>query len=158
MKRILIATDGSPSAQQAVEFGVDLAKHEDAAIAVVYVVSTAAIVAMNGFGIAGYVPYELTADDEAVLDDAAAVADREGVAAVSKLLRGDPVTEIVQYADLLGADLIVVGSRGRGAIAAAMLGSVSRGVLARAKRPVLVVRSAEVAEPAEPALALAAST
>jgi nucleotide-binding universal stress UspA family protein len=148
MKRILIATDGSAAAQHAVELGIDLAKHEDAGVAVVHVVPPDTIVATTGFGFSGYVPYEVTEDDQAVLDEALAVAEREGVTAISKLLRGDPVTEIVDYADLLGAELIVVGSRGHGAIASVLLGSVSRGLLARAKRPVLVVRAVEVAEPA----------
>ena len=58
------------------------------------------------------------------------------------MLRGDPVDEIVAYADTVDADLIVVGSRGHGAVASALLGSVSRGVLREARRPVLVVRAA----------------
>jgi nucleotide-binding universal stress UspA family protein len=148
MKRILIATDGSAAAQQAVELGVDLALHEGAAVAIVQVLPSSDVIAMDGFGLVGHVPYEVMAHDQAVLDEAVAVADREGVPAVPKLLRGEPVTEIVTYADLLGADLIVVGSRGHGALASALLGSVSRGVLARAGRPVLVVRAAQVAEPA----------
>ena len=58
------------------------------------------------------------------------------------MLRGDTVNEIVAYADSHDVDLIVVGSRGHGAIASALLGSVSRGVLAESKRPVLIVRAA----------------
>jgi nucleotide-binding universal stress UspA family protein len=146
MKRILIATDGSTAAQEAVELGVDIAKHEEAAVALVHVVPTTDVVSRNGLGLVGHVPYEVTAADQGVLEEAVAAARREGVAAVSTFLRGDPVTRIVEYADLLGADLIVVGSRGHGAVASALLGSVSRGVLARAQRPVLVVRASRVAE------------
>ena len=148
MKRILIATDDSPAARQAVELGVDLARQEGAAVAIVHVIPSSDVVPMDGFGLVGSVPYEATRDDEAVLDDAVAIADREGVPAISKLLHGDPATEIVEYADVLGADLIVVGSRGHGALASVLLGSVSRGVLARAQRAVLVVRATQVAEPA----------
>jgi nucleotide-binding universal stress UspA family protein len=147
MKRILIATDGSQAAHQALEFGLDLARHEEAAVAIVHVVPFSDGVPLDGFGLVGRVPYEVNGNDQAVLDEAAAIADREGVPAVSKLLRGDPATEIVEYADALGADLIVVGSRGHGGLASALLGSVSRGVLARARRPVLVVRASEVVEP-----------
>ena len=99
------------------------------------------LVSTNGFGLVGRVPYEPTASDESVLDDAIAVADREDVPAISKLLRGDAVTEIIAYADLIGADLIVVGSRGHGTVASALLGSVSRRVLTHSERPVLIVRA-----------------
>ena len=62
----------------------------------------------------------------------------------SLLASGVPVDEIVACADSIDADMIVVGSHGRGAIATAFLGSVSRGVLHEARRPVLVVRGAPV--------------
>jgi nucleotide-binding universal stress UspA family protein len=66
--------------------------------------------------------------------------------ATTKLLRGDTVDEIVAYADNLDVDLIVVGSRGHGALAGALLGSVSRGVLSESKRPVAVIRGLANAE------------
>jgi nucleotide-binding universal stress UspA family protein len=147
MKRILIATDGSAAAQHAVELGVELAKNEDAAIAFVYVGAALRSAPMNGFGLVGYVPHEQTSSDQAVLDDAMAVADHEGVPAISKVLRGDAVTEIDAYADLIGVDLIVVGSRGHGTIASAAFGSVSRGFLTHSERPVLIVRAVPVSEP-----------
>ena len=146
MERILIATDGSEAAKEAVELGVDLAVHESAAVAIVHVVPQDDLVSRNGFGLVGHVPYEPTAADEAVLADAVAVADRRSVSATSKLLRGEPAAEIIAYAELIRADLIVVGSRGRGAVASALLGSVSRAVLGHATRPVLVVRASLVTE------------
>ena len=147
MKRILIATDGSAAANEAVELGVDLARDEGAEAIFVHVVQTADTVTMNGFGLIGSVPFEPTEWDEDVLQDAEAVADRRGVPTRAELLRGDPVAEITRYAETIDADLIVVGSRGHGALASVFLGSVSRGLLGVAQLPVLVVRAAAVHEP-----------
>ena len=147
MKRILIATDGSAAAHEAVEHGVELARHEGAEALLVHVAPLSHMVSMNGFGLMGYVPYEPTKLDEKVLDDAKAVAEEQDVPATTELLRGDPAHEIVAYADAMDVDLIVVGSRGHGTVASAVLGSVSRGIVSATKRPVLVIRTAHVREP-----------
>ena len=60
---------------------------------------------------------------------------------------GPPVRVILGLSDALGADLIVMGSQGRGPLLRLALGSVSEGVLYRAARPVLVARGGEDAWP-----------
>lgn len=143
MKRILIATDGSASSVEAVDFGVELAAEHEAKVIFVHVAPAFDVVPMAGYGMAGgipHVPHELDAVDRAALEDATHVAVRAGVEASSKLLVGHAAAEIVAYAESEGVDLIVVGSRGHGAIATMLLGSVSREVLSDSKRPVAVIR------------------
>lgn len=53
---------------------------------------------------------------------------------------GHPVEEIIQEADQNDYDMIIMGAHGHGAIAGAVIGSVSRRVLRRSTTPVLVVR------------------
>jgi nucleotide-binding universal stress UspA family protein len=142
MNRILIATDGSPSSREAVKFGLELAAAQDALVTFVFVAPEVDIIPVGGFGLTVARPHELTETDRKPLDEAFELADGLDVRANEKLLRGDPVDEIVAYADTVDADLIVVGSRGHGVIASAVLGSVSRGILHEARRPVLVVRTA----------------
>ena len=141
MKRILIATDGSAPATQALELGLDLAADEDAHAIVVEVIPPLDTMPFGGFGLSttGFV-HETTEEERAVLVEAAELAHARGVDVETELLRGAPVSEIVAYAEVRDVDLIVVGSRGHGSLTSAVLGSVSHGVLRHTSRPVLIVR------------------
>ena len=152
MKRIMVATDGSHSSTEAVAFGIELAAEQRTELVFVHVVPFMDVVPATGFvSIGGAFPHEVTEHDRTLLDDAVASAGEHEIVATTALLRGDPVGEIVAFAETHDVDLIIVGSRGHGTIASALLGSVSRGVLAEAKRPVLIVRAAPVPASTKPA-------
>jgi nucleotide-binding universal stress UspA family protein len=144
MKTIVIATDGSPSAREAVGFGLDLAAEQKARPVIVHVAPAIDLYPSVGFGMSSAQEHEPTETDWSSLEEAKALAAKRGIEVQTELLRGNPVDEIVACADSIDADLIVIGSRGHGAIASAVLGSVSLGVLHESRRPVLVVRSAQV--------------
>jgi nucleotide-binding universal stress UspA family protein len=78
-----------------------------------------------------------TSADEHPIDDAGLGTGPEWV-----YMRGEPAGAIIDAADAHRAGMIVIGSRGRGALAASMLGSVSSAVAGRSTRPVMVVRAA----------------
>ena len=147
MNTILIATDGSDAARHAVEFGLDLAAEQHARPVLAHVAPAVDVLATGGFGLTASQPHELTDYDLSPLEEARALAAERGIEAETEMLRGETVDELVAYADTIDADLIVVGSRGHGSLASAVLGSVSRGVLREARRPVLVVRGTPVPAP-----------
>ena len=141
MKRILIAVDGSPSSTEALEFALDLAGEEEAEAIVVHVISAFGSVMAGGYAVPpAALTHEITEDDRAPLDAAVDLAAAKDLAITTELRRGSTVTEIVAFADEMDADLIVIGSRGHGALTTALLGSISLGVLRHTTRPVLIVR------------------
>jgi nucleotide-binding universal stress UspA family protein len=147
MNKVLIATDGSDSGHQAVEFGLDLAAEQNARAFIVHVTPVVDVMPYANFGyIAPTLPHEFDEHDRELLQEALELAAEKCVAAETTLLKGRPADEIVAFADSIGADLIVVGSRGHGAIASAVIGSVSRDVLHESRRPVLIVRGPRTAQ------------
>jgi nucleotide-binding universal stress UspA family protein len=147
MKQIVVATDGSASAREAVEVALDLADEHGAEITFVHVLPA------DDFAIAGRGapvmprPHAVEMDEsEDALADAANAAEAAGVSYTLERISGDVLDEVVAVADVKDADLVVVGSRGRGTLASALLGSVSRGLLSNGKHAVLVVRAARTAE------------
>jgi nucleotide-binding universal stress UspA family protein len=148
MKQVLIATDGSPSAQEAVDVGLELAKEQGADVTFVHVTEPDEF---HG-GRVGTVPIthrEEVDESETALQAAAEAAEAAGVSYALERISGETVDAIVALADTKNADLIVVGNRGRNAVTSALLGSVSHGILRQASRPVLVVKTAKT--PAETA-------
>lgn len=141
MNPVLLATDGSPTAQQATETAIELAQLLRTELVVVtvwnipYTATGIAPAPVNG---------ELAklSEDGAheVVAEAAAQAEAAGVAARTLVLRGFPVEEICMAAEGLEPRFLVIGSHGWGVVKRAVFGSVSTGVLHRASCPVLVVR------------------
>ena len=77
-------------------------------------------------------------EGEAVVQAAVAALDQPGLE--TQVLLGEPGVELMLFAEEVGATVVVVGSRGHGAIKRALLGSVSDHLVRHAPCPVLVVR------------------
>jgi nucleotide-binding universal stress UspA family protein len=136
--RILIATDGSPGSLVAAEEGVRLAKLLGADI-------TFVAVAHAPLSLLGDPYYQRALSEKlgtmrTALAKTTPFAEERRLAYESELLTGSPATTILELARSRDVDLIVVGSRGFGALKGAVLGSVSSEIVHHADRPVLVAR------------------
>ena len=150
MNRFLIATDGSPAADAAVQAGVQLAAEQEGGVVLLHVVEAVDVVA-PAFGPIVVTPVEQTnPEDDEILLAAAEVARTHGVPFELKLVAGFDYETILATADDIDAELIVIGSNRHGALGTTFFGSVSTELLKRARRPVLVVHptAAPVAAPA----------
>ncbi|MHC4952935.1 MAG: universal stress protein [Planctomycetota bacterium] len=81
---------------------------------------------------------ELLAERDRMKQMADALESR-GVTAYTRLVAGETVNTLLDEADSHGADMIIVGSHGHGAIHRALLGSIAEGLLRHTKLPLLIV-------------------
>ena len=153
--KILVPTDGSRTARKAAKYAVDLAMLSGATVIILNVIDRTSFISPT---VPGFVspsrpgvthPEHLIEPIEDYLKEAAK-ADMGEIAKLceenhvpSKMVirLGHPVEAIVKEAEKSKVDLIVIGSHGRSALKAALLGSVTFGVIHKdTKIPVLVVR------------------
>ncbi len=142
---ILVAVDGSESAQRAARVAIELAKTFGADLTVLHIMEIPAIPYMSDRP----VEVDVKELDEAarsegmrMVSKAASLADTRGVDAKEKVIRhmGSVAEGITDYAKKNGIDLIVVGTRGMSSIKKLLMGSIARGVVGSADCSVLVVR------------------
>ena len=138
MMRVVVATDGSTDARSAAQWLADFPVPADTSVLLV--------------GVVNLPPSPIDIPTVTAFKDALLQETRGGVDALlplfkgrvasveTRVVAGDPRQEIVQLAHDWSADLIVVGARGLGAVATALLGSVSLAIARHAACAVLVVR------------------
>ncbi|HUJ14154.1 MAG TPA: universal stress protein [Thermoanaerobaculia bacterium] len=147
MKRILVATDFSPIATQALRYAGKLAAETGAELIALYADAFEPPVEFTSREV-GDVAHSIAqsrqrAEEE--LERCVGQSVPPGVRTQAIVVEGHPATAIVEHAKLLQADTIVVGSHGRSGIERLLLGSVSARVVAEASVPVIVVPKAEAA-------------
>lgn len=142
-KTVVVGTDGSDSSMRAVERAGQLASGPDAKLIVASAYIPAAedtraadLLKDEGYKLSGNAPiYELLRDarDRAKASGATNVEERA--------VQGAPVDALVELAEEVGADLLVVGNVGLNTIAGRLLGSVPANVARRSKTDVLIVHT-----------------
>ena len=142
-KKLLVPTDGSDLSIAAAVRGVALAKMAGASMTVVFVQDTYPYTGIGEANSAGLQAYMAAAQAEGTrgiqrITDAANTA---GVPIETTVVEDrQTATAIVNAAESLGADLIVMGSHGRSGVARLVLGSVAAKVLAQSPVPVLIFK------------------
>lgn len=142
---IVVGTDGSATAKQAVEEAVRLAKALDATIHVVsaYEPTRGAHVTGAPEGAARVWAPLPDQKVDAILEEAAAGVRIAGVDVTPHAVRDDPADALVKVADTVGATMIVVGSQGMHGARRLALGNVPNRVSHRARCNVLIVATAQ---------------
>jgi nucleotide-binding universal stress UspA family protein len=147
ISKILVPTDGSETAKKATKYAVELAKQIGATITLVGVIDKNRYLSQSIPAKASPTRLMETIEDylrqaaEAYLKEAERLCGANGVQSRKVIRSGHPVEEIIKEAKNSKIDLIVIGSHGKSAIKAAVLGSVTFGVIHNGtKVPVLVVR------------------
>ncbi|HET8812131.1 MAG TPA: universal stress protein [Gaiella sp.] len=140
---IVCGIDGSPDSQAALVCATELADRLDARLVLAHVVEPApSLHPTTGPFRGATAPFfattvEREAEGERLLDE---VADATGLdRAEQRVVTGIPAERLADLADDERAQLIVVGSRGRGPLRSALLGSVSTSLIGLARCPVLIV-------------------
>ena len=143
---ILISVDGSPQANAALDIGLELAVAQGAAVTLLHVNPPVAAAVYDADPTRE--PAESTIlEMDPILREAAERARAGGIAVSVKLVGGpdetasakDVLSAVEGIAIARNVDLVVVGSRGQGALSNAVLGSVSHGLLKESDRRILVV-------------------
>ena len=146
ISRILCPTDFSDFSEHALARAVRLARWFEADVTVAHVIPTPLWVVTADPGVKYAVPGDLLRvqrqEEAEALERFVEPHRNKGVAIHTRLLDGDPSRLIQEAALALPADLVVMGSHGRGGFEHLLLGSVTEKVLRRAMCPVLVVGSA----------------
>ena len=138
----MAAVDGSSYAKKALDHAISLAKTYRSTLTVMHVVHRRVYVAAEeaGFTATATLMHDMEEAGKKILEEAKRTAQAEGIMVDAALVHGLPAEEILKKAEADKCDVIVIGSRGRTAAKAFLLGSISDKISHHAKCPVLIVK------------------
>jgi nucleotide-binding universal stress UspA family protein len=140
-RKILLAVDRSPRAAAVAGLVASTARGAHATVRLLHVASEVEAVQDAAGRVVVYADQETASRTSEGLDFLHTLdAHFDGIPVECSVRFGDPVVQILEAADELGADLIVVGTAGRNGIGRVLLGSVAERVFAKATVPVMLVR------------------
>ena len=139
INKIVVGYDGSEHAKAAIEFLKKLKEFNEAEIHIVTVIDLAQLYSY-GVEIPQSVFENIKKHSEDELKKVVEEIKSAGGKAVAVLIEGSPADAILDYAQKIQADMIVVGSRGLSTFKGFLLGSVSAKLVRESKLPVLVVK------------------
>ena len=147
-KTIIVGTDGSQTAARAVEHATDVAKAFGAKLHVVSAYRPVSEVTISTGDTPMMMPDQLDQLDKELKGQVEGMLGRvtdgiaaQGVDVEAHPIAGDPADALLDLAEAIHADLIVVGSRGMGGVKRFLLGSVPNNVSHHAKCNVLIVHT-----------------
>jgi nucleotide-binding universal stress UspA family protein len=145
LKKVLVPTDFSDCAHQALRYGMSFAKEYGAELVLLHVIENLTVgYASDLFPvpmaevfqeISGYAKTELAKLGEEALS--------RGLKVEAQVVQGKPSAEIIRFASEREIDVIVLGTHGKGMLDQALFGSTTERVVRRAPCPVLTVRMPE---------------
>jgi nucleotide-binding universal stress UspA family protein len=154
IKKILVATDFSDTAQLAVDYAAALASEVGASVVVAHVAAIPVVAIPDHLFVTAAETVQLMRELEIALGDVKRrVEERGAVPVETELAEGNAWSELIRIAKHRGCDLIVMGTHGRTGLTHLLLGSVAEKVVRHAPISVLTVRGnapLAAAEPVEP--------
>lgn len=140
MKRILVGVDGSEPSLKATRMAAEIASRFGSRLTLAHVVPRL-LLPPDVYGLTlAEVEKEQRLHADKLVAEALARLVEHGVQAETLVLSGPPAETLAEAAAAPDVDLVVLGSRGRGAVARMLLGSVSDRLVHICPKPVLVVR------------------
>ncbi len=139
---ILVAIDGSPDAEEALTQAIDLAESQHARLTIFSSITTPPAVAYTG--VSGEVAANLARDAETDTEKILRTAVEripDGISVSTVVSKGHVMPALLEQIKTGRHDLLIMGSRGRGAVRSVLLGSVSHYVLNHSPAPVLIVHA-----------------
>jgi nucleotide-binding universal stress UspA family protein len=129
-KTILVPTDGSKFAAKAEEIAISMSKKFDAKMVAIYIIDEKLLY-----------PFDVLEEEgKSILKKVREKGEKESVDVDQVLIVGDPAHDMAKIVEKLSADIVVIGTHGKGGLEKLLLGSVAENTLKSVKVPVLLVK------------------